>query len=394
MKAMRCVLMSSSFEAMNMKFSVKQVLNWQDIPSSLIEKWTNMVEQSKGLDVLYQSPLWFEHLLAHNSKSRHAEFFLGKVTDSSGNIVGLVPMQIHSHFLKFDVLAYSLLKVPLRVASVLGSKFLIPQSTESYNYILSNILNMLPQCDAVYFDCVASDSPFWSYLTNVDWLKQNNIFYSPEGATPYHYILLPGTFKEYLSRFKSKKRYNLNRQVKRLIEDGGEGFKLLRIEKEAQVKKFLEQAEKISQRSWQFKRLGARIVADVRSVNKFKDLARKGILRCYLLQAGEPYAFIVGMRYGNVYHYVEIGYDKSFSNYSPGAVLLYLMVEDLIKSSVVWVNFGIGHAEYKQQFGTHHTGSASVFIMRRTFRNCFIKNCHSGFRFGVLKLRSWLKPDD
>ncbi len=64
------------------------------------------------------------------------------------------------------------------------------------------------------------------------------------------------------------------------------------------------------------------------------DLAEQGLLRAYALRCGgKPCAMGIGYQKDGVYHYYETAYCEEFAKLSPGRVLLYLMLEDLLKGS-------------------------------------------------------------
>ena len=113
------------------------------------------------------------------------------------------------------------------------------------------------------------------------------------------------------------------------------------------------------------------------------------MLRSYLLRCGErPCAFVLGYQHGDVYHYAEIGYDRDFTNFSPGMVLYYLLVRDLFAHRPPsTLNFGRGDADYKQRFGNVQREDVSIFLMRKTHRNRLRVGSHSAFRSFVSAAR-------
>ena len=47
-------------------------------------------------------------------------------------------------------------------------------------------------------------------------------------------------------------------------------------------------------------------------------LARLGLLRSYVLSSGDrPCAIVLGYQYHDIFHYAEIAFDQSFSDFSP-----------------------------------------------------------------------------
>ena len=354
------------------------------------QQWDSLLSSSNNLDLLYQSPNWFNHLSFINSdKILSAEVY----KDDSDQILGIVPILIGLYWLRFDISARALWKAPLNTAYVLGSQPLVPHHENIYDMLFASIWEDFPDCDCVYIDSLPTDSFLWNYLKKVGTERKSYVIYIPDGVRPYHSLLLPAAFDEYLSNFKRKKRYNLERQVKMLRDHGDGVLDMMRVDSESQIQGFLEGAVSISQNSWQQTRIGTRIDISPQRHAKLADLAERGLLRSYLLICGEkPCAFILGYQFRDVYHYVEIAYDQSFSKLSPGAVLLYLLIKDLINCNPPKrLNFGIGDASYKQEFGNIHNEDASVLLLRKTIANRIRMISHSSFRSFVRAMRNRIR---
>jgi len=223
-------------------------------------------------------------------------------------------------------------------------------------------------------------------------LKQLFYVYLIEGIRPYHEIKLPGTFEEYLSKFSSRKRGNLKRRVKKLNECNNGNLKLVTIKSTDQITAFLDSAESIAENSWKLKPLGVRIKNNEAFRDRLIDSAKRGLLRSYILLGEKPLAFVLGYQFNDIYHYVEIAYDQVFAKYSPGTVLLYMIIEDLINdNSPKKVNFGIGDATFKKEFGNVHEKDASILLLRKKFKNRFLFTSHSLFRSGVILVKKIYK---
>jgi len=357
------------------------------------DQWGSLLSSSNNLDLLYQSPNWFDHLSFINSdKKLSAEVY----KDDSDQILGIVPILIGQYWLRFDISAQALWKTPLNTAYILGSQPLVPHHENIYDMLFASIWEDFPDCDCVYIDSLPTDSFLWNYLKKVGTERKNYLLYIPDGVRPYHSLLLPPTFDEYLSNFKRKKRYNLERQVKMLRDYGDGKLDMIRVDSEDRIQDFLEGAVSISQNSWQQTRIGTRIDNSPQRHAKLADLAERGLLRSYLLICGEkPCAFILGYQFRDVYHYVEIAYDQSFTKFSPGTVLLYLLIEDLIRHNAPQkVNFGVGHASYKQEFGNIHNEDASVLLLRKTIANRIRMISHSSFRSLIHAVKKRIKAKD
>jgi CelD/BcsL family acetyltransferase involved in cellulose biosynthesis len=121
----------------------------------------------------------------------------------------------------------------------------------------------------------------------------------------------------------------------------------------------------------------------------FEDVARRGLLRSYVLYgANAPCALVLGYQFGDVFHYAEIAYDQTFGRFSPGTALLYLLIEDLTgHRSPRLVNFGIGDAGYKREFSNIHAEDASVLLLPKNAANAVRRRCHGAFRSLVASVK-------
>ena len=196
-----------------------------------------------------------------------------------------------------------------------------------------------------------------------------------------------------LSRFSHKKRYNLNRQVRLLREHCSGNMKLLRVESPQQVDDFVRAARAVSGRSWQFKHNVPQNIDAETKVRELTDLAQRGILRSYLLMCGDrPSAFVIGYQYRGVYHYSDVAYHEDLARFSPGSVLLYLLIEDLIEHHrPVHVNLGVGDADYKSQFANHQANYISLLLLRKNPLNRLLITAHRAYRRVGTGLKSILR---
>lgn len=354
---------------------------------NLRQEWQKLLESSESLDLLYQSPQWFDHLAATDPDD--IRLVLGVAQNDAGSLVGIVPIRVDRYNLKFDISSYSLWRTTLRRASILGSQPLLPPDKKLYYRLFTAILENIPECDCIYMDSVPTDSFLWQYLERTRGNRDLGMLYVPDGIRPYHSILLPPTFEEYLLKFHRKKRHTLKSKVKMLRELGGGKLTMLRVDSEDQIQTFLKGAVSVARHSWQQKRLGTRIDNSRQRHSTLSDLAGRGLLRSYLLICGDtPCAFLLGYQFRDVCHFVEVAYDQSFAKFSPGTVLFYLLIEDLIHHNPQHrVNFGIGHASYKRQFSNVHSEDASVLILRNNFLNKIRRTAHSLFRSCVSAIK-------
>ena len=114
---------------------------------------------------------------------------------------------------------------------------------------------------------------------------------------------------------------------------------------------------------------------------KLVDLAERGVLRAYILYCGEDLgAFGLGYADHGVFHFRATGYDQSLAALSPGTVLMYLVVGNLLDAGGVRrLCFCYGDAPYKRLFSNLHLETARIVLIRRTRKNDLFYYAHKGF---------------
>lgn len=185
---------------------------------------------------------------------------------------------------------------------------------------------------------------------------------------PHWWIDFPKAPENYWKKFSKKGRYNIKSAAKKL-EHNVERFTDV-----DHVPPFLTLAHQVSKQSWQAKRIGLRIKNTTQERDFYERLARIGALRSYVLRSqSRPIAFAVGLQWNGCFSYEEVGYDAAFAEHSPGTVLLFRLLEDLITFNTPrTLDFGLGDAEYKRLFGNRQTLSGPLLFVRNTSKNAAI----------------------
>ena len=184
--------------------------------------------------------------------------------------------------------------------------------------------------------------------------------FSPTGIQERLKIEFPPNPLDYWTKFSSKTRNTFKRKQKKIGTT-----RLVRISQPDQIPEFLEAAHTISQRTWQSEKLGLRIHNNEHELRFFTFLATHQSLRSYLLFVDEkPAAFLIGTQHNGLFSYEEVGYDREFSDRSPGQVLLLQVLDDLLSDQPPRVfDFGGGSADYKQLFATTTSASGTLWLV-------------------------------
>jgi CelD/BcsL family acetyltransferase involved in cellulose biosynthesis len=144
--------------------------------------------------------------------------------------------------------------------------------------------------------------------------------------------------------------------------------------------------------SRQYRARGWRIENTRAECQKLVQLAQAGVLRSYFLRCGdEACAYVKGFQYNDIYYYNQTGFDERFAQFSPGTVLLYLLLEDLFQHRRPGrVNLYPGEWSYKELFATQCPTEMRVLVLRRTLAHRLQIACHAGFRRSIGVAKQWL----
>lgn len=256
--------------------------------------------------------------------------------------------------------------VKLEGYRLVGDQVVTAGGDEALHSIVRTIAGLLltRETKCLYFEDIEVGSPLWLAIHHVAAQERSRIaIYYPNPAQPHHQIRFPGVQAEYWKHFSGKSRYNLRRQANKF------DHRLVVSTSPDQVPDFLEKAHAISTKSWQTARLGLRIRNSPEEREFWGMIASFGAFRSYILEhQGIAVAFVIGTSWNGYYTYEEVAYDPEYARHSPGTVLLYRQIEDLIARDTPRVlDFGFGDAEYKRLFSTHQTQSGPIMLVRRAF---------------------------
>jgi hypothetical protein len=100
-------------------------------------------------------------------------------------------------------------------------------------------------------------------------------------------------------------------------------------------------------------------------------------------------AGIYGLQYGDVFYLEATAFDSRFARFSPGTVLLHLVIEDLIKCTLTkWIDIGFGEPFYEHSSTNTRLQRAAVSLFRRTAGNRVRLAAHSAFLATASKLKT------
>lgn len=326
------------------------------------DEWEQRCLAGSNLNALFQSPAWWDFIQPVDNGERCA-VLMARAAD--GSLAGVVPVRTEPYTLSFRLGRLRFWTKRLRAVRVLGCQPNLRDDEDLYLAIMNRLFREFPESDCILLEAMTVDSDCWKFVSGSSRLRKRANVYIRRGMTPHHVIAIPGSFESYLGKFRSKTRYNLRRQAKRLQEHGGGRMDLERIDDREKVRSFLDDSAELEPYSWQHDALGPTLDASPQHCEKLERLASHGIVRSYILRCGnKPCAMVKGFQYGGVYYYSWCEFDQRLADFSPGTVLLYLLIEDLCSHrSPKWLTFLWGDAAYKKIFGTNCIEDATALLI-------------------------------
>jgi len=214
-------------------------------------------------------------------------------------------------------------------------------------------------------EAVAIDTPLWSAIDSTLENQTSGLtLLRPQPLQPRWRIQLPKTVDEYWStQFKGKTRNTLRRKRKKLGD-----YRVEVITDPSGIDGFLESASAVSEHTWQSRELGLRVKNNSQERQLFRSLAKRGGFRGHLMWLEDrPVAFVINTSHDGYLHYEETGFLPELSHLSPGTVLVSELIDDVISCGEYHtVDFGLGHANYKQLFSNEQTESSDLWLLRNS----------------------------
>jgi hypothetical protein len=352
----------------------------------ILQKWTALLVQNEDINNSYRSVEWFEHW---HATSPPGAVLLAVARDASGRPVGLAPLRNGRQRLQFRALGRILLQFTFPGISLLGSGPLLARGAGHYDSLLTALFTRFPECEAVTIDRVREGGDLWQYLLASGPVRQTCFPYLNESVGIIHTLPLPSAFGQYLDKFNAKKRYNLKRQTRMLREHGNGNLVLLRVDRMDQVQRFAEGAAALAaldgRKRWYWD--WARDLSG--TAKSSAALAARGLLRSYLLFCGgECVACIGGTQIGRTYNLDSTMYHPGYARFSPGTVMLQLVVEDLITHQPAsLINFGYGNPYYSHSATNLHLPYGSFTLFRRRLKYRGLCSLHLTFQSAVALLQ-------
>ncbi len=196
---------------------------------------------------------------------------------------------------------------------------------------------------------------------------------------PRYYVVLSGTFDDYLNQFSSKTRSTLRRKVRKFKEFSGGTIDWREYRTPGELQdEFYPRALELSRRTYQHRLLEAGLPDSRDFIDTMKALASEDRVRAYLLfHGGNPVAYLYCPSDDGVLEYAYLGYEPELSEWSCGTVLQFLAFERIFgERKFKLFDFTQGEGEHKRLFGTSMTRCADLMYFRLNLRNLAIVGGH------------------
>lgn len=249
-------------------------------------------------------------------------------------------------------------------------------SPENTGILLREVINCLKQgeADIARLEAVCVDSPFYLFAMKLPGIWTRDTL---PMARLRDVMIVPDHIDEVYRRMSHGRRHEVRRIVKKLQMNPAGEPRIVCYRSASELDSLFQDAEEIARKTYQ-RGLGVGFSDTPRVRKRLELAARSGWLRGYLLYLGErPCAFWICMVYGETLIPEYTGYDPAFRQSSPGLVLLMRVIErlcgDVGGDGIKEVDFGPGHAEYKEVFCSKSWREAVVHIFSPTPKGLLLK---------------------
>lgn len=188
-------------------------------------------------------------------------------------------------------------------------------------------------------------------------------------------------FEAYLAGFSSKSRSTLKRKVRRWTERSGGALDLRCYRTPAEVDEFHRLARAVSARTYQERLLDAGLPQSEEALARMRSLAAADAMRGWILfLEGQPVSYLYAPAEGGTLIYAYLGYDPDFADLSPGTVLQFEAMRQLMgEGRFRLFDFTEGEGQHKRLFSTGDVECVDLLLLRRTLPNLLAGWSLTGF---------------
>jgi CelD/BcsL family acetyltransferase involved in cellulose biosynthesis len=336
---------------------IELVTRREDLPG-LAQRWDELA-QADARDSFFRTSGWYRSWMEHVRPD--AEPFVAVARDAGGRILGLAPlcrMRYRDRWLPIE-------SVALAGREVVSGDFLdYLAEPGARQQVLSGLLDFLWEARSEWGLLIAGELTEDGDLHRLieAFARERNLPIRAQEERTCPYIELPSTFDEYLACFSKKRRHELRRQMRVVLEKSDARRQVLA--DPAQVTENLDVLIRLHGASWRRANQSGNMGREG-FVNFLKEVCRHPPAgaepRLYLLRHEEkPVAALLIFYSGQSALLYSMGWDpeSAISQLSPGIVLIAESIRDAIANGMRYYDFLRGDESYKR----HLTKSARKTI--------------------------------
>lgn len=305
-----------------------------------------------------------------DGKEFNTDFFVYSYDDENDNHgIAILRKQIRPLEISFG--EFILYKHNLLRSELWAGPTILTNNENSHQSIMTAFLikinDNLNANEALSIEGVRVDS----YLNNAKVHAASNLKKLQLGGSYLHQsIEFPESNELYLKQMSKRSRKSVQYSHRKLKKEFD--VNLFKCEKKDDISKFLDSAITISKTTYQWNLLGLGL-RDRDGLEKtlLKWLKNNG-LHSYILYCNDtPVAFMLGFVYRSCYHYIDVGFNPEWANYSVGSVLQLEVIEDLysLATPPKSFDFSTGFGEHKARFGNTEQEEVNLLFLPDLFKN-------------------------
>ena len=198
------------------------------------------------------------------------------------------------------------------------------------------------------------------------------------------YAALDRDFEAYLGALAAKSRSTLRRKVRKL-----EPLDIRTFRTPDEMADFHREARAVSARSYQERQLDAGLPDSEAALSEMRSLAARGAARGWILNIeGRAAAYLYAPAEGETLIYAYLGYDPDFAHRSPGTVLQFEVMRQLMTERCFrWFDFTEGDGRHKRLWAPGSLECVDLLLLKPTLSNLVLGHVLNGFDGAVALAR-------
>jgi|GEM_PF-2387632 len=276
---------------------------------------------SDGPCPVLQAP---ESLAVAAAMNNGATLHLLVVRDSTGEIIGLQPVQRGSLSVRFKTRKKTWFTIPTPGVSLIGTEPLTTRK-DLKPIIVRSILHFLRDEKAVEFRELKTDDPIESEV--VSFAKSAHGFHRAGYRSTWRYAYVPASVGAYNTDLGKKKAYNLRRQDRILMENLGGDLNLKVVRDLTDLNLVVEAINQIT--GWS--------PAMLRWATRDAELSCREAVACFfVVRCNQRLVGLVrATTWGNILHVHSMHHDNTLEKFSPGTVSWQAVIRWVIEGQTI-----------------------------------------------------------